>query len=281
MDAHHRRRLKHLGRSAQRSPEDDGHLWAAAEPPPRMGNKLDVMIDGAEYLPAFEQAIRAARRSVLIAGWRITPEFAVTRDEPPVLLRELLGEAAESVDVPGAAGVGVPGAGVQAAAFVCSRARTGNTSDPVYVHAKVAIVDDRWLTLGSANLNAHSFFNDTEVNVVTCDAALARETRLRLWASHLERPIDEIDGDPRVVVDELWRPIASEQRARRLRGERRDASARGARSEVTTLSASTRTDPSAPRRRLAQGQLVAQLAEVDHAVDRRRREDAQTLPFCA
>ena len=50
------------------------------------------------------------------------------------------------------------------------RARSGNTSDRVYVHAKVGIVDDRWLTLGSANLNAHSFFNDTEVNVVTCDA---------------------------------------------------------------------------------------------------------------
>jgi phosphatidylserine/phosphatidylglycerophosphate/cardiolipin synthase-like enzyme len=50
----------------------------------------------------------------------------------------------------------------------------------VYVHAKVGIVDDRWLTLGSANLNARSFFNDSEVNVVSCDAALARDTRLRL-----------------------------------------------------------------------------------------------------
>jgi phosphatidylserine/phosphatidylglycerophosphate/cardiolipin synthase-like enzyme len=33
------------------------------------------------------------------------------------------------------------------------RARSGNTSDRVYVHAKVGVVDDRWLTLGSANLN--------------------------------------------------------------------------------------------------------------------------------
>ena len=41
------------------------------------------------------------------------------------------------------------------------RARSGNTSDRVLLHAKVGIVDDRWLTLGSANLNAHSFFNDT------------------------------------------------------------------------------------------------------------------------
>jgi phosphatidylserine/phosphatidylglycerophosphate/cardiolipin synthase-like enzyme len=99
------------------------------------------------------------------------------------------------------------------------RARSGNTSDRVYVHAKVGIVDDRWLTLGSANLNAHSFFNDTEVNLVTCDAALARDTRLRLWADHLERDIDEVAGEPSTIIDELWRPIAAEQRERRERGE--------------------------------------------------------------
>jgi phosphatidylserine/phosphatidylglycerophosphate/cardiolipin synthase-like enzyme len=99
------------------------------------------------------------------------------------------------------------------------RARTGTTSERVYVHAKVGIVDDRWLTLGSANLNAHSFFNDSEVNIATCDAALARDTRLRLWAGHLERAVDEIAGDPSVVIDELWRPTAAEQRARANRGE--------------------------------------------------------------
>ena len=49
------------------------------------------------------------------------------------------------------------------------RARTGRTIDRLYVHAKIGIVDDRWLTIGSANLNAHSLFNDSEMNVVTCD----------------------------------------------------------------------------------------------------------------
>lgn len=96
---HHARRLGKLGHSAQRTPPDDGRLWAAGDPPPRAGNALDVLIDGAAYFPALEQAIRCARRSVLIAGWCITPGFALVRDEPPVLLRELLGEAAESVDV--------------------------------------------------------------------------------------------------------------------------------------------------------------------------------------
>jgi phosphatidylserine/phosphatidylglycerophosphate/cardiolipin synthase-like enzyme len=89
----------------------------------------------------------------------------------------------------------------------------------VYVHSKIGIVDDRWLTLGSANLNEHSLFNDSEMNIVTHDRALARDTRLRLWAEHLERPQEEIDGDPTDVIDSLWRPLAEEQLERRRRGE--------------------------------------------------------------
>jgi hypothetical protein len=89
-------------------------LWAAGDRPPRAGSALEVLIDGAAYFPVLERAIRCARRSVLIAGWCITPGFAVVRDEPPVLLRELLGEAAESVDVRGA----VVGGGLRC---LCSR----------------------------------------------------------------------------------------------------------------------------------------------------------------
>ena len=54
-------------------------------------------------------------------------------------------------------------------------ARSGKLADPVYIHAKIAIIDDQWFTLGSANLNEHSLFNDTEMNVVTHDPELARE----------------------------------------------------------------------------------------------------------
>ena len=89
--------------------------------------------------------------------------------------------------------------------------RSGKQTHALYVHAKVGIVDDRWLTIGSANLNEHSLFNDTEMNVLTCDAELAKRTRLELWAEHLERPLDQVAGDPARVVDELWRPIAQEQ----------------------------------------------------------------------
>ena len=77
--------------------------------------------------------------------------------------------------------------------------------------AKVAIVDDRWLTVGSANLNEHSLFNDTEINIATCDPMLARQSRLALWAEHLNLTVEQIDHDPTTVIDEAWRPIAEEQ----------------------------------------------------------------------
>jgi phosphatidylserine/phosphatidylglycerophosphate/cardiolipin synthase-like enzyme len=98
-------------------------------------------------------------------------------------------------------------------------ARSGSLTAPLYIHAKIGIVDDAWLTVGSANLNEHSFFNDTEMNVVTCDPALARDTRLRLWSEHLERPVPAVSGEPAAVIDELWRPLAAEQLERRRRGE--------------------------------------------------------------
>jgi phosphatidylserine/phosphatidylglycerophosphate/cardiolipin synthase-like enzyme len=96
--------------------------------------------------------------------------------------------------------------------------RSGERSGPLYVHAKIAVVDDEWLAIGSANLNEHSLFNDSEVDVVTCDAGLARATRLALWAEHLEREPSDVGGDPARLVDELWRPIATEQLERRRAG---------------------------------------------------------------
>jgi len=105
------------------------------------------------------------------------------------------------------------------AATIRSMSPSGERADPLYVHAKVAIVDDRWLIVGSANLNAHSLFNDTEMCVITDDAELARDTRVRLWAEHLELDSAAVAAESATeLVDEHWRPIAGEQ-LRRLRAQ--------------------------------------------------------------
>ena len=86
--------------------------------------------------------------------------------------------------------------------------RTGQLGGPLYVHAKVGIVDDRWMTIGSANLNDHSLFNDSEVNVITDDPQLVRRpacacgpstssSRSRLWTAHGARRRRALAADRR------------------------------------------------------------------------------------
>ena len=64
---------------------------------------------------------------------------------------------------------------------------------PVYVHAKVCVVDDQWMTIGSDNLNRRSWTHDSEVTCAVVDpgGVLPRSIRTSLWAEHLGLPQDE------------------------------------------------------------------------------------------
>ncbi len=58
---------------------------------------------------------------------------------------------------------------------------------PIYVHAKVCIVDDAWGCVGSDNTNRRSWTHDSELSaaVVDADGAWVKELRLELAAEHL------------------------------------------------------------------------------------------------
>ncbi len=66
---------------------------------------------------------------------------------------------------------------------------------PVYVHAKVCVMDDQWATIGSDNFNRRSWTHDSELSVVVVDSsgadhsAYARRLRLTLAAEHLDREV--------------------------------------------------------------------------------------------
>jgi phosphatidylserine/phosphatidylglycerophosphate/cardiolipin synthase-like enzyme len=182
-------------------------------------------------LESYLRALRAAQRFIYLENQFLwSPEIlAVLRDKlahpptPDFRLVLVLPAKPDSGgdDTRGQLGTLVQADGDQGRLLASTLYAVGGEKDwPVYVHAKVGIVDDAWMTIGSANLNEHSLFNDTELNLVTHDAGLARQTRLRLWAEHLRRPAREVDRDPTAVIDQLWRPIATEQGERRKRGER-------------------------------------------------------------
>lgn len=56
--------------------------------------------------------------------------------------------------------------------------------DYVYVHAKLMIVDDAFMTLGSANVNMRSMEVDSELNICHENGEVASSLRKRLWGIH-------------------------------------------------------------------------------------------------
>jgi phosphatidylserine/phosphatidylglycerophosphate/cardiolipin synthase-like enzyme len=182
-------------------------------------------------LESYLRALRAAQRFIYLENQFLwSPEIlAVLREKlvrpptPDFRLVLVLPAKPDSGgdDTRGQLGTLVQADGDGGRLLACTLNTIGGEKDwQVYVHAKVGIVDDAWMTIGSANLNEHSVFNDTEMNLVTHDVRLARQTRLRLWAEHLQLAVSEVDGDPTAVIDRLWKPIALEQAQRRRRGER-------------------------------------------------------------
>jgi len=73
---------------------------------------------------------------------------------------------------------------------------------PVYVHAKVCVVDDEWAAVGSDNVNLRSWTFDSELSCAVLDGSssaqrFALRLRLALAREHLDRP----DGDDEDLCD--------------------------------------------------------------------------------
>ena len=51
--AHHDRRLRRIGWERAIDPPSDEGIWAAGDPPPRKGNKIEVLVDGSAAFPTF------------------------------------------------------------------------------------------------------------------------------------------------------------------------------------------------------------------------------------
>jgi phosphatidylserine/phosphatidylglycerophosphate/cardiolipin synthase-like enzyme len=76
---------------------------------------------------------------------------------------------------------------------------------PVYVHAKVCVIDDIWACVGSDNLNRRSWTHDSELSCAVLDSAgdFARDLRLRLMREHLDCADDDGLVDLHSAVEEM------------------------------------------------------------------------------
>ena len=73
---------------------------------------------------------------------------------------------------------------------------------PIYVHSKVAIIDDTLMINGSTNMDNISFFYCSEVSAAIYNPDLAGYTRVRLGREHLGKYWDDrMIKDPKLMFD--------------------------------------------------------------------------------
>ena len=56
----------------------------------------------------------------------------------------------------------------------------------IYIHSKLMIVDDKWITVGSPNTDRDGFEASTEFDLDIVSATLRRRLRVKLWREHLK-----------------------------------------------------------------------------------------------
>jgi cardiolipin synthase len=93
----------------------------------------------------------------------------------------------------------------------------GGGHQDIYVHSKIALLDDVWGTIGSTNIANRSFYGDTELNASFWHRPTVSALRRELLLEHLA--VDTADHDD-VEALRLFARIARENAARYARGEK-------------------------------------------------------------
>lgn len=165
----------------------------------------------------YSKAVRRARRLIYLEDqylWskRVARLFARALEENPEL--HLVAVVPRYPDVDGALALPPNMVGRRQAIDACKEASPervhifdveNHHGTPVYVHAKVCVIDDTWASVGSDNFNRRSWTHDSELScaVLDEDGEFARDLRLRLMREHLDRDDDDGLADPDAAVQEM------------------------------------------------------------------------------
>ena len=164
---------------------------------------------------AYTKAIRRARRLIYLEDqylWsrEVADLFAEALRAAPEL--HLIAVVPRHPDVDGRLALPPNQIGREEAISVCRRAAPdrvhifdleNHAGTPVYVHAKVCVIDDAWCSVGSDNFNRRSWTHDSELSCAIVDeaGAFARDLRLALMGEHLDRAVSS--PDPMDAVREM------------------------------------------------------------------------------
>lgn len=97
----------------------------------------------------------------------------------------------------------------------------GMAWDEVYIHTKLMIIDDYFVTHGSANINLRSMEGDSELNIAHESSRVTQALREKLWRIHTNGlGVGEKDGNGRLDAEKVfdrWKIICNENKNRKAR----------------------------------------------------------------
>jgi len=104
--------------------------------------------------------------------------------------------------------------------------RLENGSDPidwvdVYIHAKLMIIDDTFMTLGSANINIRSMDSDSELNISHESRLVSQPARKKLWTLHTKGRSggEEFNKEGMKLAHKAWDDVINENKKARKKME--------------------------------------------------------------
>jgi phosphatidylserine/phosphatidylglycerophosphate/cardiolipin synthase-like enzyme len=100
----------------------------------------------------------------------------------------------------------IPGLKVHICTLVPPDTPKGQPWDEVYIHSKLMIVDDVFVTHGSANVNLRSMEVDSELNICHESMRVTQPLRERLWGIHTDgKGVGSKDANGRLDAEEAFK----------------------------------------------------------------------------
>jgi phosphatidylserine/phosphatidylglycerophosphate/cardiolipin synthase-like enzyme len=93
----------------------------------------------------------------------------------------------------------------------------GDSWMPVYIHSKIMIIDDVFLTHGSANINTRSMEVDSEMNICHEHMEVTQPLRRKLWAIHTGGIAGGASDTPKKAFD-AWSDIIKRNKKNQIDG---------------------------------------------------------------
>ena len=88
----------------------------------------------------------------------------------------------------------------------------------IYVHSKIMIVDDKWITIGSANTDRDGFEASTEFDLGITSPTVAQQLRVKLWIEHMGE--EHLQASPSLDLNDFDEGFQAWERVANENGER-------------------------------------------------------------